>query len=195
MTDATSRPGPGEFATPRRLHPLTPVLDVIVGARGLVLPMVAVVAAGGRQLGILAAVVVLGVVGLVARFVSWMRFTYAFDGDALRVEDGVLERRVRTVPAGRIQQVDVRSKLRHRLAGVVELRFDTAAGSGEAEVTLSVIDRAEADRLRHLVLDRRAAAPTPASPAATDVVGPVPVRRPTTRGGNRGNRRSACWRR
>ena len=112
------------------------------------IPVVAVLAAGGRQLGFLLAIVVLGVAGLVARFVSWMRFTYAFDGNALRVEDGVLERRVRTVPASRIQQVDVRSKLRHRAAGVVELRFDTAGGSGEAEVTLSVIGKDEADKIK-----------------------------------------------
>lgn len=180
MAEATPGPGPrpgpqpqpGEFATPRRLHPLTPVLDLIVGARGVVVPMVALVAAGGRELGILLAIVVVGALGLVARFVSWMRFTYAFDGDALRVADGVLERRVRTVPAGRIQQVDVRSKLRQRLVGVVELRFDTAAGSGEAEVTLSVIGKGEADRLRRVVLARRAAAPAPAAPVPADMVGP-----------------------
>jgi putative membrane protein len=149
---------PREFAVPRRLHPLTPVLDVIVGARGLLLPLAAMVVAGGWQLAALGAIVVLGAVALGFRLLAWSRFSYSFDGEALRVEQGVLERKVQTVPAGRIQQVDVRAKLRHRLANVVELRFDTAAGGDEAEVTLSVIDAGEADRLRRVVLARRDAA-------------------------------------
>lgn len=157
---------------PRRLHPLTPFFDLILLARQLLLPIVLAVVAGGggRDRGqvLFAIPVVLGTFYGVAR---WWRFTYSFDGARLVIDEGVLTRKRRVIPLDRVQQVEMQSKLRHRLVGVTVLRVDTAGGGGSAEVDLSVVSVAEATRLRSILLPdaHRASAPasTPESAAGS----------------------------
>ena len=137
---------------PRRLHPLTPFFDLVVFARQLAAPLViALFAGGGSDLGQLffAIPVLLGTLYGVAR---WWRFTYTFDGARLVIDEGVLTRKQRIVPLDRVQQVELQSKLRHRLFGVTVLRVDTAGAGSDAEVDLSVVSLAEAARLRTILV-------------------------------------------
>jgi putative membrane protein len=140
---------------PRRLHPVTPVLDLVVQIRQLALPIV-VLALGGAQGAIgVGTILFLFAAVLGLRILRWTRYSYRIDGDALRIEEGVLRRTRRTVPLARIQQVDVQRALRHRVAGVAALRVDTAGGAGGAEATLDVISLDEAERLRRVLLAAR----------------------------------------
>jgi putative membrane protein len=166
--------GPAEdLSVPRRLHPVTPVLDLVVQIRQLALPIV-ILALGGAQgaIGVGTIVLIMGLV-LGLRILRWTRYSYRIDGDALRIEEGVLRRTRRTVPLARIQQVDVQRALRHRVAGVAALRVDTAGGAGGAEATLDVIALDEAERLRRVLLAARdraqglAAADSAATPTGT----------------------------
>ena len=138
---------------PQRLHPLTPFFDLILLGRQLLLPVVLAVVAGGggRDRGqvLFALPVLLGTIYGLAR---WWRFTYSFDGARLVIDEGVLTRKRRVIPLDRVQQVEMQSKLRHRLVGVTVLRVDTAGGGGSAEVDLSVVSVAEATRLRSILL-------------------------------------------
>jgi putative membrane protein len=136
----------------QRLHPLTPFFTLIVGARQWAAPMVLAIFAGrdsSRRELLFAAPVVLGTL---AGFLQWWRFTYAFDGQRLVIDEGVFTRKRRVVPLDRIQQVEMHSKLRHRLFGVTVLKVDTAGGGGEAEADLAVVSVAEATRLRSILL-------------------------------------------
>jgi putative membrane protein len=162
---------------PRRLHPVTPVLDLVVQVRQLALPIV-ILALGGAQgaIGVGTILVLVGVV-LGLRVLRWTRYSYRIDGDALRIEEGVLRRTRRTVPLARIQQVDVQRALRHRVASVAALRVDTAGGSGGAEATLDVISLDEAERLRRVLLaarDRAQARTDPQVHSSGGPVGPAP---------------------
>ena len=140
-------------ADARRLHPLTPFFDLILFGRQLLLPLVLAVVAGGggrdRSNALFVIPVLLGTLYGVAR---WWRFTYAFDGVRLVIDEGVLTRKRRVIPVDRVQQVEMQSKLRHRLLGVTVLRVDTAGGGSDAEVDLSVVSVAEAARLRAILL-------------------------------------------
>jgi len=146
----------------RRLHALSPVFFAVRHVRGL-WPL-ALLLVARRDLWALA----LGAAALLAwTGLEWLRRTYALEGGALRLEEGVLARRRRVVPFDRIQQVELVRKPLHRLLGVATLRVETAGGSGRAEVDLDVIALAEAEALQAGLL-RAKAATTPAvgAPAA-----------------------------
>ena len=147
---------------PRRLHPLSPFFDLLLLGRQLLAPILVALFAGRRsdQRELLFAVPV--VLGALFGALRWWRFTYAFDGARLVIDEGVLTRKRRVIPLDRIQQVETRSLLRHRLLGVTVLRVDTAGTGEKAEVDLSVVSVAEAARLR-AILQPREAQPTTTS--------------------------------
>jgi putative membrane protein len=136
---------------PQRLHALSPVFFAISHAWRL-WPL-AVVVAARRQFWLLAA----GALVLLAwSTVEWLRRTYSLDGGALRLEEGVVARKLRAVPFDRIQQVDLVRKPLHRLLGVATLRVETAGGGSAAEVDLDVVTLAEAQALRTSLLRAKA---------------------------------------
>jgi len=125
---------------------------------------------------------VLGALVLLAwSTLEWLRRTYALEGGALRLEEGVLARKLRAVPFDRIQQVDLVRKPLHRLLGVASLRVETAGGGSAAEVDLDVVTLAEARTLRASLLRAKAQvadgpggrAPGGEPAEATEAVGPV----------------------
>ena len=142
---------PVEGGGPRRLHVLSPVFFAAGHARRL-WPLALLVAAR-RQFWLLA----LGALVLLAwTTVEWLRRTYSLEGGALRLEEGVLARKLRAVPFDRIQQVDLVRKPLHRLLGVATLRVETAGGGSGAEVDLDVVTLSEAQALRASLLRAKA---------------------------------------
>jgi putative membrane protein len=138
---------------PRRLHVLSPVFFAGGHVRRL-WPLALVVLARRQLWLIVAAVVVL----LAVTTLEWLRRTYVLEAGALRLEEGVLARRLRVVPFDRIQQVDLVRKPLHRVLGVATLRVETAGGGGAAEVDLDVVALAEAQALRSTLLRAKAGA-------------------------------------
>lgn len=140
-------PGSGDLAEPRRLHPASVVLGVNprVLIQNYIIPAFAGAAAAGFALS---AVVVIGIIGLVVRVLVWQRFTYAFDGEVLRVDEGVLSRNRRALDVDRIQQVEIDRGAVQRIFGLATLRVETASGAGGGAAELRVIDEQEATRLR-----------------------------------------------
>lgn len=136
---------------PRRLHPLSPALDVL--DRNLLAPAVVALGSGGPR-------VVAGLVLVVAlvRTASWWRRTYALDAGVLRVTSGVVARNEQLVPCDRIQQVNLVQKLRHRLVGVAALRVEVAGGGPGTGVELAVLARGTAAALREELLAAKAQA-------------------------------------
>jgi putative membrane protein len=147
---------------PSRLHWLSPVF--FAGGHVRRLWPLALLLVARRQWWLLA----LGALVLLAwTTLEWLRRTYALEGGALRLEEGVLARKLRAVPFDRIQQVDLVRKPLHRLLGVATLRVETAGGGSAAEVDLDVVTLAEARALRATLLRAKAGvAGTPAGQAA-----------------------------
>src|SRR5215213_10645458 len=155
-------PGPGPGAAPgpgvpvegggrRRLHVLSPVF--FATGHALRLWPLGVLVAARRQFWLLA----VGALMLLAwSTLEWLRRTYELEGGALRLEQGVLTRKLRAVPFDRIQQVDLVRKPLHRLLGVATLRVETAGGGSAAEVDLDVVTLAEARALRASLLRAKA---------------------------------------
>lgn len=142
----------------RRLHPVAMLIGAIrtirrwVGA--FVIPGVAFLVSQGFSLGTLALValgaLVVAALAAVWGFLSWRATTYAVAGGAFRLRTGVFQKNERTIPLDHVQSVDTVQGLIQRLFGVYEVRVETAGGgAAEPDASLSALDRASAEALRH----------------------------------------------
>ncbi|MDZ7679808.1 MAG: PH domain-containing protein [Acidimicrobiales bacterium] len=162
--------GAGDWATPRRTHPVSPWLDLFSFGRGGLGLILVAVALG--QLLLLALAVAYNIA---ASLLVWSRRTWSFDGQTITLDDGVISRTYRRVPVTRVQHVEVSEPLLHRFVGFAVVRIETAGGAGSAEVRLDALGKDEAVALqRHVVAARaRALADGPTGPTGADDAGDV----------------------
>jgi len=136
-----------------RLHPLTIAFGLLKAARGIIyaIPLLLV---GNKVFGfiVMMALIASSVAALLARYFS---FSYRIEGNELITQQGVLERTQRSIPLERIQEIRVEQGVLHRVFDVVDAKIETGGGGG-AEASLSVLSRAEADRLRQVVFEHAA---------------------------------------
>lgn len=135
------------MSEPKRLHPITAVLNVIKTLKELIIPFFAFVvfgSAGGGIYSILGGIVVLVLI-LVGGVLSWLRYTYRIEEGELRIEYGLFVRKKRYIPFERIQSLDLSEGIFHRPFGLVKVKVETAGSSGPgAEATLTAISKADA---------------------------------------------------
>lgn len=159
----TSGPPPGVtsggFVEARALHPASVVLGIPLRQllQGVLVPALVGASAGPglRFAGVIVAVIL--VLTLIGRFLSWRRFRFRFDGEVLRVDEGVITRNHRALDVARIQQVEVERSLIARVFGLAALRVETAGTSTDIEVELRVLPVADAEALRDAVRVSKAA--------------------------------------
>jgi len=82
------------------------------------------------------------------------RFEYELTDDGLDVASGVLSRRHREIPLGRIQNVDISRNVLQRALGVAAVDVETAGG-GATEASLQYVDYDEAKRLQREIQRRK----------------------------------------
>jgi putative membrane protein len=88
------------------------------------------------------------------QYLYHQRFDYELTADTFDIASGVLSRREREIPYGRIHNVDVSQNAVQRAIGIAEVRLETAGGS-ETEAALQYVSRAEADRLQEEISRRK----------------------------------------
>lgn len=141
----------------RRLHGFTVASDALGLARQLILPAIVGGAwSGGDVFETLQWIaVILAVPSLGMAILRWLMFRFRVAGEELIIDSGVLARRRRVIPLARIQNIDLRQSLLQRLAGVAEIRMETASGGTETEASLAVLALAEARDLQQELMRRR----------------------------------------
>jgi putative membrane protein len=143
---------------PRRLHPLTLLFAALNVARRLIFPAVIGAFSASREAPgdfLFWLALILTVPTLLFGAAKYISFRYRLGPDELIITSGILRRHHRVIPFSRVQNIEMRQHLLQQLAGVAELRIETAGGAGEAEADLTVLSRTEAERLRLEVLARR----------------------------------------
>jgi putative membrane protein len=153
-----------------RLHPLTLVFSLVKGVRRLV-PLIPIVVFGGRGYG-MGAIIFGSVITVISTLVRYFSFGFRIEGGDLLIEEGILARRHRSIPLERVQEIRIEQGVLHRLFDVVDATVETGGGGG-AEATLSVLSRAESDRLRQAVADGARAARLKTPPGEDDAASPV----------------------
>src|SRR5215475_9969834 len=137
-----------------RLHPLTIAFSLWKAARGIIPAIPVLYLYGNKFPGfiMLTAMIAMSVATSLARYFS---FTYRIEGNELITQQGILERKQRSIPLERIQEIRVEQGVLHRVFDVVDAKVETG-GAGGAEASLSVLSRAEVERLRRAVFERAA---------------------------------------
>lgn len=138
-----------------RLHPLT----FVVGAARELIALLAAGATGlmvgGLSTAFYFTLVGLGF-GLLFHVATWVTFTYALHEDRIELRRSLIGRSVKSIPRDRIRGVDISASLPHRALGLAVVHIDAGADGGEGE--LNAVSRHEAERLRRVLLSRRARA-------------------------------------
>lgn len=156
---ADGAPGPVPAAEPEyRLSSMTMIVGPVGQLKTLVAPILLGLILGGFNPWVLGATGAAVVALLVTGFVTWKTVRYQVGSERLEIRRGLIRRSRRTIPLERIRGVDVTSTLLHRLLGVAVVRIEAAAGGvGNTEDgKLDAVTREEADRLRRVLLHRRA---------------------------------------
>ncbi|APW99006.1 hypothetical protein CHINAEXTREME_15020 [Halobiforma lacisalsi AJ5] len=144
-----------------RLHPLSAATYALqYGFFWLWIPVVFVVVLSGIFDPIRAAWVPIAaplgfLFGTAYGVVYYYRFGYEITSDTVDVASGVVARRDREIPYGRIQNVDIRQSVFQRLFGLATVSIETAGG-GDTEATLNFVSETEANRLQAEIRRRTA---------------------------------------
>lgn len=92
------------------------------------------------------------VIGVVSVIWKWYAERYETDRAAFHAYEGVFNRKKRTIPYTKIQNVHRHTSLFHRLFGVTSIRFETGTKGDEAAFYVPVLTLAEAGRLEQCVV-------------------------------------------
>ncbi len=149
-----------------RFHPLTVLFALAGELRNFLMPIVfATFTARSRGGDIENWLVIFMIPAFAMAAARYWVSTYRYDETELVVRTGILFKNERHVPYARIQSVDARQNVFHRLFGVVEVQVRTGTG-GEAEATLSVLPLSALEQMRQRVFEGKR---TAAAAAGADV--------------------------
>src|SRR5699024_10942874 len=80
--------------------------------------------------------------------VSWYRYRYWVDEDALHMEYGIFKRTKRTISKNRIQSIDLTENIIHRIFKLARVQIETASTGGQAEASLAAVTLEKGKELR-----------------------------------------------
>jgi putative membrane protein len=145
---SSESPDAREIREPQFLHYSSILFDLASHGRELLMPAIfgfVGAASGSWFWGAFAAVAfALAVLRTVFRYFT---LRYRVAKGELAVHEGWVFRTQRTVPLTKIQNLDLRQNVLHRLFGVAEVRIETASGA-EAEAVLRVLTKSQVEQLR-----------------------------------------------
>ncbi|MHA6253016.1 PH domain-containing protein [Oceanobacillus sp. CAU 1775] len=137
-----------------RLHPATIILNVFRFLKdSLFLLVIAFVTFELLTFVIVGSLYILLMVVIGA--ISWYRYSYWVDEDALHMEYGVFRRTKRTISKNRIQSIDLTQNIIHRLFKLTKVQIETASTGLKAEAALAAVTYAKGIELREQLKYRK----------------------------------------
>lgn len=133
---------------PRRLHPSSILFGVLATVRQFAVAAILAVflASSGNRAALVAAGLALVLTAATAVF-RYFTLRYRLSEGELRINEGLIFRRHRTIPMARIQNIDLVQNPIHRWFHVAEVSIETAGGS-EPEAKLRVLGLEDVALLR-----------------------------------------------
>ena len=144
-----------------KLHPVSALINGVKSLKEMALPIIVIVVANGFNFtinvrdenffGQMIPLFIL-IVALVFTFVSgvlkWWTFRYWFEDSELRVQYGLFVKRKRYIPFDRIQSLNYKEGIFHRMFGLVQVTVETAGNKDrKPEAQLTAITRIAADQI------------------------------------------------
>ena len=162
------------FNAPRRQHPISVLFFIVKTVKDMIYPLAAFVLStalrdDANPLWIWGGIALFTGVVIVLGALSWYRYVYRLEANAMLVEHGLIIRKKLSIPRDRVQSVDMSAGIVQRLFGVRKLGIETA-GSRKPEVVLNAVSRYEAERIRAAMVKDASDAGIP-FPGVPDVIG------------------------
>lgn len=144
-----------------KLHPATTIITAFKSLKDLMIPLVILIVANGFQFNFdirsetffkdSFSIIIFSVIFLwlfVSGIVKWLTFSYWFEDNELRIEYGLIVKKKRYIPFERIQNLNYKESVLHRLFGLVQVFVETAGSTnGKVEAELTAITRIAADQI------------------------------------------------
>ncbi len=141
----------GELHEPQRLHSLTLLQRLLASLPILVFLLIPVVSNPSSQnVFYLFMTVAYGAMTLPAILLQYYRFSYRLTEKQIVIQSGVFNRKNRSIPIERVQNVQIEQNLIARLASIAKVKIETA-GSSTTEGVLEYVGLQEAHRIRQAV--------------------------------------------
>lgn len=156
----------------RRLHPLSWLFVLLLQLKSFALPLLVLLFTGRGNSWELWGLAGAGVLVLVS-LAQYFTFRFRVERDGLVIRSGLLQKSLRHIPFHRVHNVALHQSLLHRLAGVAEVRLESAGGM-KPEAEMRVLSLADAHALEELV---RAHGHGAAPAAAGETAAPAPESR------------------
>ena len=99
----------------------------------------------------------IGIAGVSAllSIISYFKFYYYVDGDELVIKKGIFQKTKLNIPIDRIQTINFKQNIIHRVFNVVSIEIDTAGSKGN-EFSLDALSQAEAQAIRSFLISKKA---------------------------------------
>ena len=142
----------GAVREPQRLHPLTLLLRVGASLPALVIILFPILRNPGSTENVTSLVLgaLYGVFALPAILLQYWRFSYRITPKQIVIQSGVLNRKNRSIPIERVQNIQIERNLVARLFGIAKVKLETA-GSTSTEGSLEYVHQDEARKIRQVV--------------------------------------------
>jgi len=159
--------------TKSKLHPGAKWSFRLAAYLGIIFPMLFILFYLGSLIGIIGgfgAIVIVAIVSIVLAVVfgeifagmAYNRWFYEFTPDALRIEKGIIWKRYKSIPYGRVQNVDIHRGILARILGFSTLDIQTAGYGGfggrggrpKAEGHIPAVTPEAAEKIREFLIKK-----------------------------------------
>ena len=142
----------GAIHEPQRLHPLTLLLRVGASLPALLVILFPVFRNPGSTENVTSLVlaVMYGVFALPAILLQYWRFSYRITPKQIVIQSGVFNRKNRSIPIERVQNIQIERSLFARFFGLAKVKIETA-GSSSTEGSLEYVHQDAAREIRQVV--------------------------------------------
>lgn len=143
-----------------KLHPITAVINGLKSLKGMIFPFLVIVVANGFNISMdirderfwgemvpFLVLVIIVIFTFIHGIVKWVTFRYWFEDSELRVQYGLFIKKNRFIPFERIQSLNYKEGIFHRILGLVQVSVETAGSSNAAEAELTAITKEAANRI------------------------------------------------
>lgn len=144
-----------------KLHPIAAIIHVVKALKDLLIPIVIILVANGGNINLdyrsedffgemvpLLFLVVILLWTIFSGLIKWWTFVYWFEESELRVEYGLFVKKKRYIPFDRIQNLNYKEGIFHRIFKLVEVQVETAGSkNGKPEAELTAVTRMAADEI------------------------------------------------
>lgn len=144
-----------------KLHPAAVIINFVKALKDLMIPIIILVVANGFNFNFdvrdkefigdlipILFVFAFVLISFVNGLIKWWTFTYWFEDRELRVEYGLFVKKKRYIPFDRIQSLNYKEGIFHRIFGLVQVMVETAGSkNGKPEAELTAITKPAAQQI------------------------------------------------